>query len=246
VNGDLRYTDSGHRGRVAVTLELDACDVLVTPAWVRNLDGLVNAVSIGYGVGSGGSQTRYQATNPTSQSKWGPYAFTTDSELNAQADAQATGDLLMKRNYEPVWVLSGIPVDVESLSQSDTDRLLSLDMSDLVHLSGLPAIGTAPTEIYGWVEGWSETLAYGIHDMEIVLSGYCRSARLVRWDDPTSTTWNTVPEAATRTWDQSYCIGYPGPGVGRWDDTPTALRWDQVAPAVTWDTWVQPAVSEAA
>lgn len=247
VTGDLRYTDSGHRARVAVGLELDACDVLVTPAWVRNLDGVVNQVTVGYGVGAGsGAQPTVTAANPSSQARWGLYAYSSQTELNAAADAQTVADLLMRRNYQPIWILSAIPVDVAGLSAADTDRLLSLDMSDLVHLTGLPPIGYAPTEVYSWVEGWTETLAYGTHDLELVLSDYCRTSALTRWDDHTTYTWNTVPGAATRTWDQSYCLGYPGPGIGRWDDTPTALRWDQVAPAVTWDTWVQPVLSEAA
>jgi len=237
-DGELRYSDSGHRARVAVGLELDACDVLVSPTWVRNLDGLTNEVAIGYGSGSGGSQPRYTATNLSSQTKWGRYAFTTDTLLAALADATAMGDLLMRRNYEPVWVLSAIPLSVEDLTDTETDRLLSLDLNDLVHIANLPAIGSAPTDLYGWVEGWTETLSFGVHDMELALSGYCRTSAMVRWDDPTTMTWNTAP--AGQTWDQSYCVGYPGPGVGRWDDTPTSLRWDQVLPATTWDTWTQP------
>ena len=244
--GEIRYSDSAHRTRVAVGLEMDACDVLVSPTWVRNLDGLTNEVAIGYGAGDGGSQPRYTATNPSSQTKWGRYAYTTDTLLSALADAAAMGDLLMRRNYEPVWVLSAIPVDVAGLDAADTDRLLGLDLNDLVHLTGLPAIGTAPTDIYGWVEGWTETLADGVHDMALALSAYCRTAGLVRWDDPTTTTWNTIPDKATRTWDQSFCLGYPGPGIGRWDDTPTSLRWDQVASNVTWDTWVQPTTMDEA
>lgn len=244
LDGTLRYMDLGHRRNVAVGVELDACDVLVSPTWTRNLDGVVNAVALGYGEGSGGTQARYVATNPSSQTKWGPYAYTKDTELAALADATAIGQLLMVRNYQPIWILSAIPVDVAGLSATNTDRLLSLDVSDLLHLTGLPAIGSAPTDLYMWVEGFTERLGYGTHELELVVSDYCRTSGLVRWDDPTVMTWNTAP--AGKTWDESYCVGYPGPGVGRWDDTPTSLRWDQVAPATTWDTWVQPTVSEAA
>jgi len=245
-DGEVRYSDAWHRARVAVGLELDSCDVLVSPTWVRNLDGLVNEVAVGYGTGGGGTQPRYTNTNATSQAVWGRYAYTTDTLLASLADAQTMGDLLLRRNFEPVWVLSAVPVDVAGLSESDTDRLLTLDVNDLVHIANLPTNGSAPTDIYGWVEGWSETLAHGVHDMELALSGYCRTSALVRWDDPAGVTWNTIPNAATLTWDQSYCIGPPGPGIGRWDDTPTYLRWDQVATSVTWDTWVQPTYEEAA
>lgn len=244
LDGSIRYMDLTHRRTVAVGVELDACDVLVSPTWTRNLDGLVNEVALGYGPGSGGTQPRYTATNPTSQAKWGPYEYTKDSELAALADATTIGELLMRRNYQPIWILSAIPVDVAGLSATDTDRLLSLDVSDLVHLTGLPAIGSAPTDLYMWVEGFTETLAAGTHDLELVVSDYCRTSGMVRWDDPTTMTWDGAP--AGRTWDESYCLGYPGPGVGRWDDTPTSLRWDQVAATVTWDTWVQPTVTRGA
>jgi hypothetical protein len=245
LDGSLRYMDQSHRRVVAVGVELDACDVLVTPTWVRNLDGLVNSVAIGYGPGSGGSQPRYVATNPTSQTRWGPYAYTKDTELAALADATVIGDLLMRRNYQPIWILSAIPVDVAGLSATDTERLLSTDLSDILHLTGLPAIGAAPTDLYMWVEGFSETLANGVHDMSLVVSDYCRTSALVRWDDPPTMTWDTSPPG--KTWDESYCVGYPtGPGIGRWDDTPTSLRWDQVATSVTWDAWVQPSVAREA
>jgi hypothetical protein len=244
VAGDLRYTDNNHRRNVSVGLELDACDVLVTPTWSRNLDGLTNEVSVGYGVGEGGTQPRYTATNPTSQAQWGRYAYTTDTELAALADAQAMGSLLMRRNYDPVWMLAALPIAVEDLDADDTARLLTLDVSALVHLTGLPAIGNAPTAVYAWVEGWSETLSHGGHAFALVVSDFCRTSPSVRWDDPITYTWNTIPNAATRTWDQALCMGGPLPGNGRWDDTPSAMRWDQVAPAVTWDTWVQPPITE--
>lgn len=243
--GDLRYSDANHRANVAVAITLDACDVLVTPTWLRNLDGIVNDVTIGYGAAS--PQAEFTATNPDSIAKWERYAYKAQTQLATLDDATAIGTLLMRRNYQPAWVLSAIPVDVAALNEADTDTLLSLDMSDLVHLTGLPTIGSAPLDVYLWVEGWSETLTYGGHELLLILSDYCRTSRPVRWDDPGSTTWDTIPQAATRTWDSALCLGGPlGPGVGRWDDTPSALRWDQVAASVTWDTWTQPTTEEAA
>jgi hypothetical protein len=234
--GSLMYADSNHRHNVPVSLVLDACDVLVTPTWVRNLDGLTNDVSIGYGVAVGSEQPRYLRTDAASVDKWGRYAYALTTELVALADAQAMGNLLVTRNNRPVWVLGTIPVAVEDLSAPDTNALLGLDVNDLVQLTELPAIGAAPTTLYTWVEGWTETLAFGVHEMELVLSDYCRTSVPIHWNDPVVTTWNTVPPI-TRTWDEGVCWGGPLPGSGRWDDTLTSLRWDQVQPATTWDTW---------
>lgn len=237
-DGQVSYADAGHRHNVPVSLTLDACDVLVTPTWVRNLDGLTNDVSVGYGVAAGGTeQPRYLATDPTSIARWGRYAFTTATELAALADAQAVGNLAMLRNNRPVWVLSAIPVDVDGLDAAETFNLLTLDLNSLVQLTGLPYIAGAPTEFPAWVEGWTETLTHGTHALELALSDYCRTSVPVTWNEPYATTWDGVPDAGTRTWDAAVCWGGPIPGIGRWDDTATALRWDQVQPATTWDTW---------
>jgi len=89
--------------------------------------------------------------------------------------------------------------------------------------------------MYAWVEGWREVLGFGTHDVELVLSDYCRTSVPITWNDPAAATWNGA--SPTRTWDQSVCWGGPIPGIGRWDDTLTSLRWDGVNPATTWDTW---------
>lgn len=235
--GELSYADADHRRGIPTSLALDVCDLYVTPTWTRNLDGLTNDVSIGYGVGDsgGGEQPRVGKVSDSSITKWGRYAFTTGTELAALADATAMANLLLNRNAEPVWVLSDLPVVVEDLDAADTYALLALDVHALISLTGMPAIGNAPTSFPAWVEGWTERLAADSHEITLAVSGYCRTSPPVRWNEPTVTTWNTV-DPANRTWDGSVCWG-PIVGVGRWDDNPASLRWDQVAEASTWDTW---------
>ena len=48
--GEVRYADANHRRNTVPALTLDSCDVLVTPTRQRTTAGLVNHVSIGYGV----------------------------------------------------------------------------------------------------------------------------------------------------------------------------------------------------
>jgi hypothetical protein len=234
--GEIRYADSDHRRGIFPFLALDACDLLVSPTWRRNLDGLINSVSIGYGVAvGGGEQPRWTGTAAGSIATWGTYAYATTTTLAELADAQAMGTALLARNSEPVWVMAALPVDTEGLDVYRYDRLLELDMHSLLTLSGLPAIGTAPVTANLWVEGWKETLTWGGHEMDVVVSGYARSAAPATWDDMAAAwTWDTLP--ADLTWNSAAGLAPPA-DMGRWTDQPASLRWDQVPPATTWDTY---------
>jgi hypothetical protein len=236
--GEVRYADAAHRRGVLSTLTLDACDVLVTPTWRRTLEGLVNSVSLGYGVApeGGGDQPRVLASSDTSIARYGTFDFSLTTQLAQLADAQAMASLLMGRNSSPVWIMAALPVDVGGLDDARYRQLLALDMHGLMTLTGLPAIGSAPTTAALWVEGWRETLGPGLHDLELVVSGYCRTAPPPRWDDVNpGWTWDTM--SASLTWDGLTCLG-PPVNFGRWADVPASLRWDDTAPTTTWDTWV--------
>lgn len=234
-DGDIRYADADHRRGTVWGLQLDACDILVTPVWSRTSGGLINRVSIGYGVTpEGQDQPRYTNQRDDSIAAYGRYEFTTTTELVALADASAFGQLLLTRNRVPVWIMSVLPVDVAGLSAADTTALLNLEMHDLISLTGLPGAGKAPTSALLWVEGWNETLSYGEHELELVVSGYCRTAPAPRWNDLLDTmTWDGMGEL---TWDDATCLG-PQPSQGRWDDVSASVRWNQIASNITWDTW---------
>jgi len=165
--------------------------------------------------------------------KWGRYGFTSTTELAALADATAMGNLLLTRNHDPVWVMSTLPVAVSDLSAAETAALLGLDMHSLLTLTGLPAAGTAPTSAFLWVEGWTENLAWGVHELELIVSGYCRTAPAPRWNDiDPAWTWDGM---GAMTWDDATCLG-PLPSFGRWDDVPASVRWNTVTPPnMTWD-----------
>lgn len=82
------------------------------------------------------------------------------------------------------------------------------------------------------MEGWSERLGFGVHELELTVSDFCRTAPPPRWDDvPPETTWDTV----TGLWDSWACTGQPTPDLGRWNDVPASTRWDMVPPEVDWD-----------
>jgi hypothetical protein len=242
--GQIRYADAAHRRGIAVSLTLDACDVLVTPTWKRTLAGLINSVTLAYGVApDGGEQPTVTSTNQASIDRWGTFGYSLTTQLAAQADAQAMASLLMGRNSSPVWIMAALPVDAANLADADYDALVGLDMHSLVSLTGLPALGNAPTSATLWVEGWNETLYAGGHEIELVVSGYCRTVPPPRWDDVDPTwTWDTV--SAALTWDSATCLG-PPVDYGRWNDVPASLRWNQVPPTTTWDNYHQASRSES-
>jgi hypothetical protein len=129
--------------------------------------------------------------------------------------------------------MAALPVDLADLDPDRTATLLAMDLHSLLNLTGLPAVGSAPTSAVLWLEGITETLAYGVHDFELAVSGYCRTSPPPRWDDvPPAQTWDTAPG----TWDEMACL-LPQPTQGRWADVSASLHWNQTDPAVTWDTW---------
>jgi hypothetical protein len=241
--GEVRYADAEHRRGVMPSLLVDSCDVLVTPQWVRNLEGLVNEVSIGYGVApEGGEQPRYVASVPESVTRYGRYDYSFTTELAALADAQAMGQLVLVRNASPVWILTALPVDLDGLDAAHTAQVLGLEMHALMQITGFPVIGSTPTIGNLWVEGWRERLAYGVHEIELAVSGYCRTAPPPRWNDlDPAWTWDTISPALT--WDGAVCLGPMPPRYDIWDGVPASVRWDDIAPSVTWDTY-SPALVE--
>lgn len=232
--GEIRYADSEHRRNAPSALTLDACDVEITPQWVRSVQGLTNSVSIGYGVPpeGGGDQSRFDAEDPVSIARFGEYAFTAATQLARLADAQSLAGLLLARNSSPVWVMESLPVNVLDLDRARTEALLGLDVHSLITLTGLPQIApTAPTTAHLWVEGWTERLTYGDHQLDLTVSGYCRTAPAPRWVDvPLAYAW---ADMGALTWRDATCLGPPVES-GRWADVPASLRWNQVPPTTTW------------
>lgn len=234
--GKVAYADSEHRRNLPSKLTIDACQILVTPAWQRSTQGLINKTTIAYGVPpEGGEQPTISQQSDPSIARYGTYDYSLTTELAALADAQALAGMLLARNAKPVWLMTSLPVDVADLDEATTGIILGLEMHDLISLTGLPAVAAAPTTASLWVEGWTERLAAGTHDLELDVSGYCRTVPAPRWDDVLPTwTWNTIGSGVT--WDSSTCLE-PAPNLGRWADVPASLRWNTTDPAITWDTW---------
>jgi hypothetical protein len=182
---------------------------LVTPTWLRNVGGLVNEVSLTYGVApDGGDRPVYYALSTTSQARYGRYAYSATTELADANDAQSAVTLILIQNAAPAWLLQALPVDVDGLTSAQLATLLGLEIHALIRVTGLPASGNTPATVTAWVEGWTEHLSFGVHDLTLVVSDYCRTAPPPRWDDtPATQTWDTTAPALT--WDAYACLGPP-------------------------------------
>jgi hypothetical protein len=229
------YHDAEHRRANQASLTLDACQLAMSPTWTRDAQGLVNEVAVTYGVAPEGSeQPVYTASNPDSQSRYGRLAYSTSSQLATLDDATTRGQALISRNAYPVWDLGQLEVVLATLSAAAFDTLMQLELGALLGLTGLP-LGTPETSTAAWVEGWEEHLTADEHQLVLMVSGYCRTAPFVRWDDVApASTWDSM--RSSLRWDQAYCLG-PSVSFGRWNDVPGNLFWDDLAATVTWDTW---------
>jgi hypothetical protein len=172
--------------------------------------------------------------------RFGRYELSTETELALLADATAMGQLLLTRNASPVWVMSELPVDVKGLDAARTDALLALDVHSLVALTGLPSAGAAPTTTQLWLEGWSETLAWGSHEITLAVTGYCRTVPAPRWNDVDpawvwgdQTLVGTDTNLAPNPGGESGSAGMATNGSATW-----SLAMDAVAPISGTQSWV--------
>lgn len=192
--GLVSYADADHRKSTPIGVLLDACDVLMAPVWSRTLGGLVNDVSLGYGTApGGGEQPRFAVTRPDSLVKYGRYAYSTATQLAALADATRRANILVARGGVPVWNVTTLPLDLSLLDDAQTTALLTLDVNDLVGLLDLPVGTPGDTATSLWIEGWTEHLAYGVHELALSVSAYCRTSPPPEWDEaPATATWDSI------------------------------------------------------
>jgi hypothetical protein len=238
-DGAVLYADAFHRRAAAVVLELVACDLPVSLAWVQALDGLANDVSVRYGVApEGGEQPEIRADDPSSIATYGTHAASLTTRIAVESDAAERANLILARQASPAWVLSALSFDLQSpgVGLALTSALLALEMHDLISVTGMPA-GAPMTGAFVFVEGWVETIDPGAWRIELLVSDYCRTAPAPQWDDVSPDwVWDGLDPALT--WDAITCLppfvaGYPD----RWVDVPSSQRWDTLDPSIEWDEW---------
>lgn len=243
-DGAICYADNEHRRNTPTSIVLDCSQVLMSPSWGKSTAGLVNDITIGYGLApEGEQQPTYHVARADSITAYGLLAVSSSTQLATLADATARAEVAIARGALPVWSMPEVPIDlaVPTLDEALTRILLGLEVHSLISVTGLPSQGPSTTATL-WVEGWAERIsslgATGTGNWELVLAvtDYCRTSAFARWDDvPAAVTWDTVGESVT--WNDVYCLGPPEPGGQRWHDVPANTRWSTVPASVTWDTW---------
>lgn len=239
VTGRLLYADALHRRGMPIAMEFSACDIGIGLTWTQSLEGIANDARVRYGVApEGGEQPEVQAIDSASVALRGTYGVSLSTQIASEADAQKRADDIVARQSEPAWMLEGLEVNLALFQPEDVALLMSLDMHDLVSVTGLPA-GSPATSALLWVEGWRESIQ-GVYPagmswvVALATSDYCRTGAAPRWSDLTEAqTWDDIGEV---TWNEASCIP-PQPSRGRWDDVASSLRWDQVTPVMEWDDW---------
>jgi hypothetical protein len=200
-DGALMYADANHRLNAPVALVLDSCQLLVTPAWLRNTDGLANRLAITYG----DPPDVVTAEDPASQAAYGFHDYSATTEIRRRVEVVALASLTMARNTAPVWTLETLPLATADLSVALTSTVLGLEVHSLIHVTDLPAAGPAPLDAFLWVEGWTETHRFGEWDLELNVSDFARTAPPPQWDDVDPVLiWDDVDPALT--WDEMLAV----------------------------------------
>lgn len=199
-DGLIHYADADHRRSTPLALTLDSCDLLVTPQWLRNTEGLANSVTVTYGP-TGGDRPVYADENTASQSRYGFNDYAVDTQLSRAIDAEVYGDFVLSRNADPAWQLDRLPIATADLDSPTTLTVLALEIHSLIQVL-LPPAGEAPTAAAVFVEGWEETISAGVWEFVLSVSDVSRSVPGTNWDE--------VDPAL------------------RWDDVDPALTWDSI------------------
>ncbi len=91
-------------------------------------------------------------------------------QLNALIDATLLGNLVLFRRANPYWLMPGIVVSTDKLTQIEYEAMLDLEVSDLV----LVSISRDPSDerngVEWCIEGWTEQWDTDGHTIQFALS----------------------------------------------------------------------------
>lgn len=217
-DGAVLYADALHRDGTALTLALDPCTIPLEITWVKNLEGLVNDITLTY----------YEGRDSFEQHVWdadsiaahGTYATSLDTRISGEGDAITRAARLLFVQAEPAWRVANVGIRLELLAKMGltptedaayTAAILNLEMNDLVSVVGMP-YGSPINPSYLYIEGWTETISFDTWQVDFAVSDYCQTGSAETWDElDSSTTWHTYPGGSDVTWDLLPC--HPPPGA---------------------------------
>lgn len=230
----------GRRNR-AVKFELPAAVVLSSATWAKQLDGLVNDMSVEYG--PEGFRESVRVTDDESIRLHGRYSTGISSQLWYEKDAHRLAALTVGRKSQPRWTISRLDIDCLQIPPALLGELVTLRFGDLITTTGLPA--TAPTvdRPHMFVEGVEHELTRHDWRLTVYLSDAGQTGAPIRYVDvPPSYSWATTP--ADMTWLQAAGWFAPPPNSDRWADVAVSVNWYDLNgyynapdPAWSWATY---------
>jgi len=231
-------------------LELAARHVLVDPRFIKNLEGLVTDLTVGYGLPVfdpvDGSTTQATVRVADSTAPLQTLASRVSTPIQGASDATAYAVGVVGRRSRPRWRIPNLEVDVlRTLDAEARDALLVAEASTLVRLVGMPTTAPFATSQL-WLEGWTETYSRRAWRMSLAVSPRGLTGSLARWID-VPLTWRTDPldpaTVETLSWLDEPFAGYSWIGTAGWwtDDLP-GDRWADVPAGLRWGTY--PATTE--
>lgn len=233
-DGRLVYHDADHRTAAVEDLTLTAGQVLWPLAWVQDLSGMVNDLTVGYGAAE--PQAEVRLTDPPSIATHGLYAAKVSTRLADQAAAERFVNLTVARRARPWWDVSTMAVElVRGLDPATAAKVLGLEVASLVRVTGFPTDG--PMQLGRlWVEGWTETITADSWTVVLSVSPYGRTGPPARWVDLASTiSWAELDPGLS--WAGAAAMD-PGRSPGTtWATTAHDLSWADLSPTETWATW---------
>lgn len=242
--GELEWHDARHRQDVTPTVELAARHVLIDPRFIKNFEGLVTDLTVGYGLPVfdpvDGSTTQATVRVADSTAPLQQLASRVSTPIESADDATAYGVGIVGRRSRPRWRVPNLEVDVlRTLDADAREALLVAEPSTLLRLVGMPT--TAPfTTSQLWVEGWAETYTRYAWRMSLAVSPRGLTGALPRWID-VPLTWRPdplLPATETLAWNDAPFAGYSWIGTaGWWTDEAPGDRWADVPSGLTWGTY---------
>jgi hypothetical protein len=224
-SGAIAYQDAEHRRNAPVRVTVDASEALADTAWVQDLAGLTNDVTVAYGDAEPQAETA--VVDEVSVDTFGRYGVRLATQLDDEVGAAALASALIGRGSRPAWRIENLTVELlRTVDPVNAAILLDLEVSDLVAVTGFPSTGPFVTSSL-WVEGWTETIARDEWTLVLNVSGFAYGGPPARWVDvAASVAWAEVP--ADVSWLGFSAWDFPRESAGRWVDVAANTEWADV------------------
>jgi hypothetical protein len=205
-----------YRGRstVAATATiravLPASGVFLDSTWVRAIGDTATRVRCGFG--DNNPPTVAEVINGELEGRLGRAITRNHSDAyNGMLDADLIATEALDRLTDPVWRTDGLNIDLALPAYSDarTGDVLSLDIGDLVLVSGAPGGSPPSTNPAYLILGWDETLDGDGHRLNLNVVEFAVVQEVARWGN-TSAPWESI---GTAIQDYVYAPPNTPPGV---------------------------------